>query len=72
MTTTTASDSTTTRIVNGRVFHVTRIATARDTDARYTPRDHIALVRAGRRIDRDAWLDERPAYNAHTLFDGEE
>lgn len=73
MTTTTASDSTTTtRIVNGRVFHVTRIATARDTNTRYTPRDHVALVRAGRRVDRDAWLDERPACNAHILFDGEE
>jgi hypothetical protein len=59
MSTSRTTSASTTRIVNGREYRVTRIATARDTDARYTSRDHLALLHAGRRVDRDAWLDER-------------
>jgi post-segregation antitoxin (ccd killing protein) len=59
MSTTQSTQQSETRIVNGRVFHVTLLATARDTDARYSSRDHVALLHAGRRVDRDAWLDER-------------
>lgn len=66
---TTQSTQSETRIVNGRVFRVTRIATACDTDARYTQRDHVALLHAGRRVDRDAWLDERTPFDSGVAWD---